>query len=189
MVATTHSAARQAREALGQRLREIRLEASLTCRDLAGFTGWHQSKVSKIEHARQSPSVDDIRTWCQHCGASLRVVEDLIAALHAVEGMWIEWRRMERGGLSQAQASVLPVYERARRFRFYCSSILPGVVQTEAHTEVILRAIMRRREVPDDIESAVSVRMERQRFLRRDDRRSLVDTGNAGALVLSDGFR
>jgi hypothetical protein len=109
--------------------------------------------------------------WCRNCGTGRRVAEEVVAALHAVEGMWIEWRRMERGGLRRAQESVHPTYERTRRFRFYCSSILPGIVQTEAHTEVILRAIMRRRDLPDDIDDAVAVRMERQRFLRRGDHR------------------
>jgi hypothetical protein len=95
----------------------------------------------------------------------------MVAALHAADGMWIEWRRMEQGGLRQAQESVHPMYERTHTFRFYCSSILPGIVQTEAHTEVILRAIMRRRKVPDDIDGAVAVRMERHQFLRQGGRR------------------
>lgn len=170
MATTSHSAAQQARAALGLRLREIRQEAGLSGRGLATVAGWHESKVSKIEHARTTPSVEDIRAWCRHCGASRRTADDVVAALHAVEGMWIEWRRMERG-LRRAQESVRPVYERARRFRFYSSSVLPGVVQTEAYTTVILRAVARRREVPDDIDDAVTVRMQRQRFLRSGDRR------------------
>src|SRR6266498_1674286 len=62
------SAAQEAREALGTRLREIRTEAGLTGRVLAQVAGWHFSKVSKIEHGRQPPSVLDIRAWCKHCG-------------------------------------------------------------------------------------------------------------------------
>jgi len=79
------SAAQEAREALGTRLREIRTEAGLTGRVLAQVAGWHFSKVSKIEHGRQPPSVLDIRAWCKHCDAPDQV-PDLIASLHAVEG-------------------------------------------------------------------------------------------------------
>lgn len=171
MPATSHSAAQQARSALGQRLREIRQTAGLSGRSLAGLAGWHETKVSKIEHAKTAPSVEDIRAWCQHCEVGGSAIDDLLAALHAVEGMWVEWRRLERSGLRRAQESVRPMYERARRFRFYSSSVLPGVVQTEAYTTTILRAVMRRREVPDDIDDAVTVRMERQQFLRSGDRR------------------
>ncbi|ROO52221.1 hypothetical protein EDC02_7135 [Micromonospora sp. Llam0] len=67
-----------------------------------------------------------------------------------------------------------PIYERTRRFRFYCPSLLPGIVQTESHTDTILRAIMRRRAIPDDIDEAVAVRMQRQRYLRGDRRYSII---------------
>lgn len=170
-MATPYSVAQQARATLAQRLREMRRRAGLSGRRLAELAGWHESKVSKIEHARQPPSVEDIKAWCNHCGALGHVAEELVAALHAAEGMWVEWQRMERSGLRQAQESVAPIYERTRRFRFYCSSILPGIVQTEAHTEVILRAIARRRDIPDDIAEAVAVRVERTRYLRGGDRR------------------
>lgn len=170
-MATPYSAAQEARTALANQLREIRRRAGLSGRDLGRLTRWHASKVSRIEHGRQMPSVADIRAWCAHCGEPERVAEDLLAALHATESMWTQWQRMERGGLRRAQESVTPIYERTHRFRFYCSSILPGIVQTEAHTASILRAIMRRRAVPDDIDDAVNARMERTQYLHGGDRR------------------
>ncbi|MGH8965436.1 MAG: helix-turn-helix domain-containing protein, partial [Actinomycetes bacterium] len=59
------NAVHQAREALGQRLRDIRKDARLTGRQLAESAGWHSSKVSKIEYGRQTPAEDDIRVWCR----------------------------------------------------------------------------------------------------------------------------
>jgi hypothetical protein len=53
------SSAWQARQALGARLGEIRKDAGLTGRALALLCGWHESKVSRIEHARTGPSADD----------------------------------------------------------------------------------------------------------------------------------
>lgn len=105
------SSAQEALRSLGTRLREIRQEAGLTGRDLSRLTGWHSSKVSKIEYARQSPSINDIRAWCKHCGASDQT-SDLIASLQADEGMFIEWRRMERTGLRLAQEAQRPLWER-----------------------------------------------------------------------------
>jgi transcriptional regulator with XRE-family HTH domain len=45
------SSARLARQALADRLREIRVQAGLTAQALADGAGWHRTKVSKLEHA------------------------------------------------------------------------------------------------------------------------------------------
>jgi transcriptional regulator with XRE-family HTH domain len=158
------SSAQEARRSLGQRLRELRVDAGLTARALGKLMGRHPSKVSRIEHESASPSAEDIRAWCEHCHASEQI-PDLIASLRAVEGMWVEWRRMERSGLRQAQEAVRPLYERTQLFRVYSSGLLPGIVQTRDYTAAILTAIGRRRGVPDDIAEAVNVRMERQKYL------------------------
>jgi transcriptional regulator with XRE-family HTH domain len=169
-VASPSSSAQQALKALVGRLREMRLDAHLTGQELARLAGWHSSKVSKIEHARQTPSDDDIREWCAHCGVTGQVV-DLIASLRAVEGMFIEWRRMERTGFRLANESILPLWQRTRRFRVYSSFVVPGPVQTPDYITAILSAIRVRRDLPDDVEATVRVRVERQRVVNEGDRR------------------
>lgn len=131
---------------------------------MAAACGWHPSKVSRISTARTSPSADDIRAWCRACGKQDET-DDLIASLRAVEGMWVEWRRMERSGLRRAQAAVLPLFERTRRFRAYSAWFVPGLLQTHGYTEDVLRAVQQRRVTVDDVADAVAVRMERQRVL------------------------
>ena len=167
------SSAWQARQALGARLGEIRKDADLTGRALALLCGWHESKVSRIEHARTAPSADDIRSWCEHCGA-VGETEDLLTFLRTVEDMFIEWRRMERTGLKRAQEAVLPLWERTRIFRAYSSWLIPGAVQTLAYTKAILQAIATRRELPDDTDEAAAVRADRLRLLREGDHRFFV---------------
>ncbi|GAA2664849.1 helix-turn-helix transcriptional regulator [Streptomyces lunalinharesii] len=137
---------------------------------LASECGWHPSKVSRISTAKSTPSEEDIRAWCRACGAADQT-EDLVASLHAVEGMWIEWHRMERTGLKRAQEERLPLFERTRWFRSYSSWLVPGLVQTYGYTEDVLRAVQRRRVVIDDVADAVAVRMERQRVLYEGKRR------------------
>ncbi|WP_405137599.1 helix-turn-helix domain-containing protein [Nocardia sp. NBC_01388] len=48
----------------GPRLRELRRDAGLTGRKLADSAGWHESKTSKIEYGKQTPSEADLRAWC-----------------------------------------------------------------------------------------------------------------------------
>lgn len=167
------SSAWQARQALGARLGEIRKDADLTGRALALLCGWHESKVSRIEHARTAPSADDIRLWCQHCGTPGET-EELITFLRSVEDMFVEWRRMERTGLKRAQEAVLPLWERTRVFRAYSSWLIPGAVQTSSYTKAILSAIAARRDLPDDTDEAAAVRADRLRLLRKGDHRFFV---------------
>ncbi len=167
------SSAWQARQALGARLGEIRKDADLTGRALAELCGWHEAKVSRIEHARTAPSAADIRLWCQHCGATAET-DNLLASLRSVADMFVEWRRMERTGLKRAQEAVLPLWERTRIFRAYSGWLIPGVVQTPAYTKAILRAIATRRGLPDDTDEAADVRADRLRLLREGDHRFFV---------------
>ncbi|MER6517216.1 helix-turn-helix transcriptional regulator [Streptomyces sp. NPDC060334] len=164
MANSSSSSVQAARQALADRLRELCRDAGMDGKDLAAACGWHPSKVSRISTAKATPSAADIRAWCTACGRADQT-DDLIASLRAVEGMWVQWHRMERSGLRRAQESVLPLYERTTRFRAYSPNFVPGLIQTYGYTEDVLRAVQRRRVVVDDVADAVAVRMERQRVL------------------------
>jgi transcriptional regulator with XRE-family HTH domain len=167
------SSVRQAKDALGRRLREIRQDAGLTARALAASAGWHESKSSRIEHGRTPPSDADIRAWTAACGVPDQAA-DLIATARGIEGMYIEWRRTERSGLRQAQEAALPLFERTTRFRVYQSWVVPGLLQTVAYTTAVLNTIVSLRGAPDDVAEAVAVRMDRQRILHSGHRRFAV---------------
>ncbi|MBO2453641.1 helix-turn-helix transcriptional regulator [Actinomadura barringtoniae] len=164
------SSVQQARQALADRLRDIRLDAGLTARQIAHACGWHESKCSRIEHARTAPSQDDIRAWCAACGAEGQA-EDLIASLRAMNSMYVEWRRLLRSGLRRQQESRLPLYERTRHFRSYSSWLVPGLLQTRAYAAAVLNTARRSQDLPDDVAEAVASRMQRQRILHEGDHR------------------
>ncbi|MEU8617041.1 helix-turn-helix transcriptional regulator [Streptomyces sp. NPDC048623] len=191
MAVSASSSAQQARQALAKRLADLCRDAGLTGLDLAERCGWSRSKSSRIMNAKTPPSADDIRAWCQACGAEDQA-EDLIASLRTAEGMWVNWRRMERIGLKQAQEARLPLYQRTRRFRSYSSWLVPGMIQTQPYTTAALQAIQRRRGLVDDVADAVAARMERQRVLYEGERRfaflveeSVLRAGIGGTEVMS----
>lgn len=163
-MASPSSSIQEARRALGQRLREIRKDSGLTGRELAKRAGWHESKTSRLEHGRTPPSDGDIRAWTLICGATDQA-PDLIATARGIDGQYVEWRRMEQAGLKRAQESVRPLFDRTRRFRTYQSWVIPGLLQTDAYTRAVLSTVSELRDVPDDIDEAVAVRMDRQRIL------------------------
>lgn len=164
MPASPYSSVQKTREQLAARLVEIRKDAGISARELAHRLGWYESKVSRIVNAVTPPSEDDIRAWCKACGAE-HEARGLIASLRLAEGAYVEWRRMERAGLRASQESVLPLYERTRKFRVYEGWELPGLIQTRGYTTAVLRNVQAHRGLVDDVESAVEVRMERQRLL------------------------
>jgi transcriptional regulator with XRE-family HTH domain len=167
------SSVQRARQELAERLREIRLDASLTARALSTAAGWHEAKTSRIESAKQALTDADIQTWCQVCGAS-REAPDLIAASRAADSMYIEWRRLHRTGMRRTQEARRPLYERTRLFKAYCSTVVPGFLQTPEYASALLSAITDFQGTPDDVEEAVRVRMTRNRILHSRDHRFAV---------------
>ncbi|MEG3628785.1 Scr1 family TA system antitoxin-like transcriptional regulator [Streptomyces poriticola] len=87
----------QAREALGGRLRELRISAAvgrLTGPQLAERLGWVHSKIYKLEGGRQTATSDDLRAWAEAVGRP-EVTEELLARLRGFESH-IRSRRRHR---------------------------------------------------------------------------------------------
>jgi transcriptional regulator with XRE-family HTH domain len=165
------SSAKQAQQALGVRLRELRKDAGLTARALASATGQHYTRVSKIEHGVQALSDADIRAWCHACGAEDQV-PDLIATQRAVESAYLELKRQSRAGMKRVLgAHTRGRYERTKLFRIYEHNVIPGLFQTSAYCEAMLSFWIEFLGTSNDLDEAVAVRMERQQVLYRRDKR------------------
>jgi transcriptional regulator with XRE-family HTH domain len=164
--------AQQAREALGARLHEIRLDAGLTARALAKLAGWHFTKVSKLEHGTRRPSRDDIRAWCRHCHAEDQAL-DLIATARNIDAMYTEWRRQMRAGLKHFQDSWRPLYEETLLFRVYETTFVPGLLNTAGYASAILEFWAGLMSLQTDVDTAVASRMDRQNVLYGGKRRFL----------------
>lgn len=160
----------QAREALGQQLRELRREANLSGTGLAGLLGWPQSKVSKIENGRQTPTEADVTAWVRVTGAP-QAADGLIAKLRTLETMYAEWRRQLRTGTRAKQQSILERESRATVMRAFEPAVVPGLLQTPDYARRRLAQSVRRHGVPDDVDEGVRVRMQRQEILYRADKR------------------
>ncbi|MEV8517450.1 helix-turn-helix transcriptional regulator [Dactylosporangium sp. NPDC051484] len=162
-----------ARQALGARLREIRKDANLSGRALAARCGWHFSKISKLEHGIQTPSEDDLRLWCQACGADSQT-SDLIATVRAIDLMYVEWRRSLSTGMRHSQEARNALHERTTLFRIYESGIVPGLFQTAEYAATVIATAIELNRIPNDLDAAVAARLHRQQNLYAGDRRFLV---------------
>lgn len=164
------SSVQQAREALGRRFRDLRKDAGLSGRDLAGLAGWHSSKVSKIEYGKQAPSDDDIRVWCEYAGATDEMA-DLLATARNIEAMYVEWRRVVGTGTRRRQEVSQELEAQTKLMRWYEPTLVPGILQTAEYAAAILAPLIEFYDIPDDLEAGVGARMERQQILYRGDHR------------------
>jgi hypothetical protein len=136
----------------------------LTGRQLAVQAGWHSSKVSKIEYGKQTPSEDDLRVWCQLCGARDQV-NDLVATARDIEAMYVEWRRRLRTGTRRRQEKSRALEAETRLMRWYEPVLVPGILHTAEYAAAVMRWVIDFYEIPDDLEAGVAARMERQQIL------------------------
>ncbi|GAA2020748.1 helix-turn-helix transcriptional regulator [Catenulispora yoronensis] len=168
MTKSPSSTAQRASEALGQRLRTIRQEARITARALAEQAGWHETKCSHLQSGLRSPTEEDIRTWTRICGADNQA-EDLIATARNIEGMYVEWRRLQSAGLTRLQHRRVPLYEQTRAFKIYCSNFMPGFLQDPNYITALFMLFTQFHGSVNDVESAVAARVERSKILRHGD--------------------
>ncbi|RAY14469.1 transcriptional regulator [Actinomadura craniellae] len=175
MPASPSSSAQAARQRLGGRLRQMRVDRGITGVRFAAEAGWRDSSlVSMIERGRRTISADHVRLWCRICGASPRLTAELLAEQAAVAGMWVTYREANRGGLRLVQESVRDDYQRVRVHRVYQTKVIPGLLQTRAITTAYLEQARREQHLElDDVAEAVEERMRRQACLRRPDARWL----------------
>ncbi len=149
---------------LGARLRELRTEAGLTGRELARTLGWLPSKVSKLENAKQTPSIADLEAWAQGVGNPESAVE-LKGRLRGFETRYRSWRRQLSSGHRARQEAGIAELSRTRVMRGAEFGVIPGVFQTAEYARAVLTRYVELRGTPRDVEPAVSARMRRQEAL------------------------
>ncbi|MFJ4828378.1 helix-turn-helix domain-containing protein [Streptomyces sp. NPDC088747] len=157
----------QAREALGLRLRELRLTAPggrLTGTALANKLGWPNSKISKLELGRQTATPDDLRQWADATGQP-KAYEELRTRLAGFESHIRSWRRQLTDGHKPVQDAHNAAQANAKVLRAWESSWIVGVLQTPDYARSVLTRSAELHRSPRDIEDAVRSRMKRQELL------------------------
>lgn len=177
----------QAREALGVRLRELRLSAvggRLTGPQLAQRLGWDHSKIYKLEGGRQTATSDDLCAWAEAVGRP-DVTEELLARLRGFESHIRSWRRQLASGHRPVQDTWNAAVDRARTIRAWEEAVVPGMLQTADYARHIFLRYADLYGTKRDTEDAVRSRMERQEWLYRSGRmfRALVWEAALHALV------
>jgi transcriptional regulator with XRE-family HTH domain len=163
----------RAREELGRRLRELRAEGPdgrLTGTVLARRLGWPQSKVSKLESGRQTPTKDDLRAWAEAVGQP-DAFDELQARLQGFESHIRSWRRLLAAGHAPVQETWNAVVGEARTLHVWDGHVVNGLLQTADYARGLFTSHAGLRRSPQDTENAVRARMKRQEWLYRPGKR------------------
>lgn len=160
----------QVRTALGRRLRGLRTGASLSGKGLAESLGWPSSKISKIEHGRQTPTAEDITAWARACGAEDSASE-LLNLLSNLETLYAEWQRILRAGTGKRQQTYQEIEASTRTLRVFESLLIPGLLQTPDYARVRLAENIELWGGLNDLDEGVRQRMRRQEILYDSSRR------------------
>ncbi|MCX4679821.1 helix-turn-helix transcriptional regulator [Streptomyces sp. NBC_01433] len=157
----------RAREALGTRLKELRLQAPagrLTGTQLAERLGWTHSKVYKLEGGRQTATTDDLRAWAEGVGQP-RDFEELDARLKGFESHIRSWRRQLAAGHRPVQDNWNLEVDRSTVIRAWEESVVPGMLQTADYARAIFLRYAELYGSTHDTDDAVRSRMRRQEWL------------------------
>ena len=154
------------RRRLAEVLRDLRLAAGMDQTSFAARAGgMSQSKVSRLELARQVPTLAEARAWADaadaDAGTTARLLEWAEAALTELTSKQEELRsglaaKQQRIGRTEQAASIVRVY----------TVVVPGLLQTAEYA----RRVFTTGEglvpgVARDIPAAVTARLERQQAL------------------------
>lgn len=150
---------------LGAQLKKRRDIAGLTGDDISRATGWHRSKVTRIEKGQTEISVVDAIHYLGGCKIFAAEAKDLLnLCTEAQRGMGY-WLSTHTGWLLDSLSSLVYHESTANCSVSYEPMVIPGLLQTRRY------ARQRIARTPgfsaEDIEAAVRVREERQQILHR----------------------
>ncbi|MFE0179037.1 helix-turn-helix domain-containing protein [Streptomyces sp. NPDC059002] len=157
----------QAREALGARLRELRVErprGRLTGPQLAALLGWPHSKIYKLEGGRQTATREDLRALADALGRP-DVFGELAARLTGFETHVQSWRRQLTDGHRPVQERWNVEIDRTTVVHAWEEAVIPGMVQNADYARHVFRRYADLHGSMHDIEDAVRARARRQEWL------------------------
>jgi transcriptional regulator with XRE-family HTH domain len=144
---------------LARELRRLRADARLTIEQVAEKLELSASTISRIETAQVGVRTRDLRDLLDIYQVTGGQREELlqIARDRRQQPWWREYRDLPNVPLAGYEAEAASISQ-------YSALLVPGLLQTKAYADAVLRAI-RVEAKPDDIEPRLQFRMDRQKLL------------------------
>lgn len=158
-----------AREELGERLRNLRRNASLDQGRLARALNITQAQVSRIETGQRPISIENVRLWLDETNAPDNQRVELVELADQASAEIVSWNKVHAGGWNKAQKKYGSQEIEAEVVRIYQTSLIPGLLQNASYATFLLREVIKKPE--KEIVSSTGARLRRQEALRRGEAR------------------
>lgn len=145
---------------LAAELRKLREAAELTTEVAAGALAWPRSKLTKIETARQIPTLADVEAILATYGGRNKTVGLALLDLARTvkqRGWWSAYGDVLEGGYAELEHA-------ADLIRMWQAQVVPGLFQTPAYAREIIRVGT---DDQVEIDRRVQARMTRRAMLDR----------------------
>ncbi len=153
---------------LANRLRALREAAGMSIEDVAARLLCSPSKVSRLETARRSAALRDVRDLCLLYEVDDDEAHELMTlAREAGQPGW--WQSYEV--VASRSATYIGLEDAATALEHYETVRVPGLLQTPDYTRALMRRIVPGLS-PEAVEQYVESRVERQRLLEGERRPS-----------------
>lgn len=150
------------RRKLRTAIRRAREAAGLTQDQVAAAMDWSLSKLIRIESGYVSISTNDVKALLNHYRVSdPNQVAELVqlAKVSRQRAWWSQYR----DSVPPAYYSYIGLEAEAAALCFYQSVGMPGLLQTEAYAQAMLRTVIPRLTDSTEAQASVALRMRRQR--------------------------
>lgn len=145
---------------LGEELRRLRRAVGLSGERLARRCSMSQSKISKIENGRLSPTLIDLDRILTALDVTEEQSEKVFAQARLASTEWQDKRALWRKGLESRQDELKGLETSASEARYFLPTMVTGLLATPAYIRASLT------HAPGDASSTVAKKIARQEVLR-----------------------
>ncbi|OIV38768.1 hypothetical protein BIV57_03940 [Mangrovactinospora gilvigrisea] len=144
---------------LAATLRELRRRAGLTGVQLGRRVNMSQSKVSKIENGRLTPSLVDVELILRALQAPPDLVANVMALARMANTEWQANRSLRRKGLEKKQVELAGLERSSRELRYFLPTMITGLLATPEYIHASMAP------AGSDPSRAIAKKIERQTVL------------------------
>jgi transcriptional regulator with XRE-family HTH domain len=166
------------RRQLGSILKQYRLDADMSIREVADQLLCSPSKISRIETAQRNVLLRDVRDLCNVYGLTDNAIREKLMRLarESRESAW--WQEYD---ISPTLLRYVGLEGSASQISDYQLGTIPGLLQTQDYARAVLEAWV---TDPAALKQGVDVRMARQQFLSDNlDLRAVIDESAVRRMV------
>jgi transcriptional regulator with XRE-family HTH domain len=151
------------RRRLAVELRRLRAEAGKTLDEVATYLECSPAKISRLETGQVGARIQDVRDLLDCYGVSGGERDTLLDLVRQSrqKGWWHRYADM----IPEDFQTYIGLEDEASRIRTYQTHLVPGLLQTEAYSRILMT---NRRDTPlDEVDRGLSLRTTRQQILDR----------------------